>query len=442
MRKSVLFLHFYERIYFMQIITVSQGDTLTSLANQYNIPQFVISSDNALQTQSRLIEGQALILRTPSELYTASFDTTIDEIARQYNTTSEKLFRNNLFLNGNNQINSGESIVISFADEPTLSKIIGGYAYEFIEPALLDTYTPFMTYLMPFTYGFRPDGSLIDLDDSRLIAAANTYGARPLMHISTLTENGNFSSTLATNLFNDTRATDTLIQNILENVRAKGYYGVDVDFEFLPVTDAQNYVDFISRLTDVMNQNGYICIVALPPKTSDTQIGLLYEGIDYAGLGESANYVLVMTYEWGYRFGPPLAIAPIPSVRRVLDYTVSRIEQNKILLGISNYGYDWTLPFERGVSDAPSISNRQALDLAIKYNQDILFDETDFAPYFFYTDDLGLSHEVWFEDARSFSEKVNLIKEYNLAGGFVWDLMRENNQGFATLDALLNIPKQ
>lgn len=425
----------------MQIITVTSGDTLSSISNTYNIPSFVISSDNALDLQSRLVEGQALILRTPMQIYTAKSDTTVDSIANDFGTTSSAIFRNNLFLNGNQNVREGESVVISFTDTPTLSKIIGGYAYDFIDTMLLNTLAPFMTYLMPFTYGFRPDGSLIDLDDSRIIDAANTYGALPLMHISTLTEDGNFSSTLATNLFADELVTTTLIQNILENVRSKGYYGVDVDFEFLPMSDAPKYVDFIKRLTTTMNDNGYICIVALPPKTSDTQTGLLYEGIDYAGLGESANYVLVMTYEWGYRFGPPLAIAPVPSVQRVLDYTVSRIDSSKVLLGISNYGYDWTLPFERGVSDAPSISNREALDLAIKYNQDILFDPVSLAPYFFYTDEFGKEHEVWFEDARSFAEKVNLIESYNLAGGFVWDLMRENNQGFATLDALVDIIK-
>ena len=192
-------------------------------------------------------------------------------------------------------------------------------------------------------------------------------------------------------------------------------------------------------MTEEMNRNGFICVVAVPPKVSDEQMGLLYEGVDYAGLGEAADYVLTMTYEWGYRFGPPLAVAPVPNVRRVLDYAVSRIPPEKLILGISNYGYDWTLPFVKGESDAPSLSYEEALSLARRYNAEIIFDEEAKAPFFYYTDENGNEHVVWFEDARSFEAKVELIEEYNLSGGFIWDLMRENPQGYVTLNSLIDI---
>ena len=146
-----------------------------------------------------------------------------------------------------------------------------------------------------------------------------------------------------------------------------------------------------------------------------------------------------MTYEWGYRCGPPLAVAPVPNVRRVLDYAVSRIPPEKLILGISNYGYDWTLPFVKGESDAPSLSYEEALSLARRYNAEIIFDEEAKAPFFYYTDENGNEHVVWFEDARSFEAKVELIEEYNLSGGFIWDLMRENPQGYVTLNSLIDI---
>ena len=117
-----------------------------------------------------------------------------------------------------------------------------------------------------------------------------------------------------------------------------------------------------------------------------------------------------MTYEYGYKFGPAMAIAPINQVEKVLDYAITKIPQEKILLGISNYGYDWTLPYIKGESDAPSISTTEALSLAYEYGAEIMFDEISAAPYFFYTDSNDRIHEVWFEDARSFEEKMNLIK--------------------------------
>ncbi len=421
------------------IITVVQGDTLFSISERYGIPQEKISADNGLPSNGGLVVGQSLILLEAQSTLDVTQTESVQSVAQRTGISERTLYRNNIFLEGQPEIAAGSNIVLSYVNEPTLSKFIGGYAYDFIDQRLLDTTVHYMTYLMPFTYGFTPDGTLISPDDQRLIDTARRTGASPLMHLSTLTDQGNFSNELANALLSNPTARENLVQNSLQNVIDKGYDGIDIDFEFLFPQDRQPYVDFIARMRQVMNENGYICVVAVPPKTSDSQMGLLYEGVDYAGLGEAADYVLAMTYEWGYRFGPPLAIAPVPSVRRVLDYAITRIPPEKLILGISNYGYDWTLPFVRGESDAPSISYEEALALARRYNVEIEFDQQARAPFFYYTDDAGREHVVWFEDARSFEAKVELIEEYNLAGGFIWDLMRPNPQGYVTLNSLIDI---
>lgn len=145
------------------------------------------------------------------------------------------------------------------------------------------------------------------------------------------------------------------------------------------------------------------------------------------------------SYEWGYRYGPPMAIAPIDAVRRVVEYAVSRIPPEKLLLGISNYGYDWTLPYVSSESNAPSISTVEAIEIALANGAEIQFDPVAQSPYFYYTAADGREHVVWFEDARSYRAKVALMEEYDLVGGFIWDLMRRNPQGYVTLNALLDI---
>lgn len=424
----------------MTIIVVNSGDTVSSLARQYGVMPEKLIQDNGIPEDGALAVGQSLVILTPDEVYdVVGQQQTVSSISAMFSQSTKTTFRNNIFLSGNAIAPQNSQVVISYESKPSLRKFLGGYAYDFIDRSLLNTVISYMTYIMPFTYGFRGDGSLIAPNDEFIINTANEYNVRPLMHLSTLTDYGNFSSALASQVLNNATAYEALIENILANVKAKGYYGVDVDFEFLPANDRQAYVRFIEMLTETMNENGLICIVALPPKTSDTQVGLLYEGIDYAALGEAANYAFLMTYEWGYRFGPPLPVAPVPSVRRVLDYAVTRIPPEKLILGISNYGYDWTIPFVAGQSDAPSLSTEYALSLAVKYGAEIMFDEAAQAPYFYYTDELGNQHIVWFEDARSYKAKVELMEEYGLSGGFIWDLMRRNPQGYVTLNALIDI---
>ena len=150
-------------------------------------------------------------------------------------------------------------------------------------------------------------------------------------------------------------------------------------------------------------------------------------------------YQLRSSYEWGYTAGPPMAVAPLPNVRAVLDYAVTEIPAGKIFLGIPNYGYDWPLPFVRGTTRAQSISNQRAIELALEHEIAIQFDETAQAPFFHYTDNGGTVHEVWFEDARSMDAKLRLIAEYGFQGGGVWNLMRPFSQIWQVMAALYDI---
>src|SRR5699024_1214067 len=108
-----------------------------------------------------------------------------------------------------------------------------------------------------------------------------------------------------------------------------------------------------------LHANDLFLSTALAPKTSASQQGLLYEAHDYAAHGDIADYVVLMTYEWGYSHGPPLAVSPIDKVRNVVEFALSVMSPEKILLGQNLYGYDWTLPYQQGGEPAEAISPKQ-----------------------------------------------------------------------------------
>ena len=166
---------------------------------------------------------------------------------------------------------------------------------------------------------------------------------------------------------------------------------------------------------------GYILVSALAPKISAEQEGTLYEAHDYAVHGELMDHVVIMTYEWGYTYSPPMAVAPINEVRRVLDYAVTEIPREKIFMGIPNYGYNWTLPYVEGTA-AQTISNVGAVNLAYNVGAYINFDPVAQAPFFNYYDENGRLHEVWFEDARSILAKLSLANEFRLGGLSYWTI--------------------
>ena len=369
----------------MSLYTVKSGDSLYSIAGAFGSAPALIAEWNGLLPPYPLAVGQSLLILSPVQTHTVMRGDTVFSVCSRYGITQNDLFRKNPSLCGGYvPLSVGQTLVIEFAEKPDDEMFSYAYAYTFIEERILRQTLPYLSALAPFTYGFTSDGTLLSLPDSKLLSACSNYGTMPLMHISTLTESGGFSNELASELFASEEAQNNLISEIIAEMTEKGYGGLDIDFEFVFAYDAESYADFIAKARAALAPYGYTVYAALAPKTSASQPGLLYEGHLYDKIGAAADKVFLMTYEWGYTYGPPMAVAPINAVRRVLDYAVTEIPPEKIIMGIPNYGYDWTLPYKSGETRAKLISNEEAVRIAIQNNAEIRFDETAQSPYFNY----------------------------------------------------------
>lgn len=359
------------------IYVVRPGDTLCAIASRTGVPVWKIVYDNQLVNQNEITPGQALLILQPEE---------------------QGEMRGDMY--------------------------VTGYAYPFVEPYILAQAFPALNELLVFSYGFTFEGELIPppQDDVWMIEAAWEAGIEPLLVLTPFT-GGAFNNQLVKVLVENEEIQWRVISSLLETVRAKGYFGVDVDFEYVLPQNRIAYAEFVGRLREVMNEAGYKVSVALVPKTAPDQPGLLYEGVDYALLGANADTVLLMTYEWGYTYSEPMAVAPLNKVRQVVEYALTEIPKEKILMGIPNYGYDWPLPYEKGITKARVIGNVEAVRIAADNGAPIEYDEVAQSPHFTYTRD-KTAHEVWFEDVRSIEAKLNLAREYELLGVGYWNLMR------------------
>lgn len=365
----------------MDIYVVKEGDTVDSIAFYFGISINSLIYANQLEYPYRLAIGQSMLIVDDLEL-------------------SGLLYRKNI-LRAN------------------------GFAYPFISPWVLNETLPYLEEMSVFSYGFSEEGELIPpaLPVEWMINDALYKGVRPVLTLTPFGKDGQFNNYLIHRMLINERARGNLIANIVDTITEMGYEGVNIDFEFILSEDRDNFTQFVGDVTTAVNELGYEVTVDLAPKTSSTQSGLLYEGKDYMGLGNASNRAFVMTYEWGYTYGPAMAVAPINKVRQVLEYAITQIPSEKISMGIPNYGYDFTQPYVSGESKAKTIGNIEAVNIAINNNSIIMFDEISKTPFFSYVED-NVTHEVWFEDARSIWEKYKLIKEYNLYGIGCWQIMQ------------------
>ncbi len=360
------------------------------------------------------------------EIYVVKPGDSVDSIAQQLDANAEQIIFDNQ-LEYPYPLAVGQALLINrYVRNATRAITVSGYAYPFIDREVLEQTLLYLSELPIFSYGFTMEGELLPPsygDDSWMITEALRFGTMPILTLTPFGTDGNFNNQLIHSVVNNAAYTDRLIQNLLETMSAKGYEGVDIDFEYILAEDRDAFSAFVGQVAETMRASGYHTSVALAPKTSADQAGLLYEGKDYRALGEAADHVLLMTYEWGYTYGPPMAVAPVNQVRRVVEYALTEIPNYKVDLGIPNYGYDWPLPFERGITKATTLSNVGAVRLAVEQGAEIKFDNLAESPYFTYVSE-GTAHEVWFEDVRSLQAKFRLIQEYNLHGCGYWQIMK------------------
>lgn len=423
----------------LAIHVVQPGDSIYTIANRYDVPMQRIIDDNQLENPNRLVVGQALVIPTEGTQHRVVPGQSLYSIARDYRVTVSSLLRANPDITDPSKIMPGQIITIPVPPRKLGTIDVNGYAFPNISNDTLNLTLPHLTYVSLFSYQVRPDGSLAPIQDSTIIRTARGKSVAPLMVITNIKEGASFDSELAHTILTSEQIQNNLLNNVVQTL-SKGYYGLDIDFEYLYPRDRENYNNFVRKAVDRLHPLGYTVTTALAPKTSATQQGLLYEAHDYAFHGATVDHVIIMTYEWGYTFSPPRAVAPVNLVEQVIQYAVTVIPSKKILMGIPNYGYDWTLPYVRGTA-ARSLSHTAAVDLAARVNARIEFDTTAQSPFFQYYDSNRRQHEVWFEDARSIEAKLKLVDKYNLAGVSYWTINSFFPQNWLVLESMYNVRK-
>lgn len=400
---------------------------------------------NQITEPSRLVIGQALVIPIVGNYYYVQPGDSLWSISQRFGMNYLTLAQVN-GLNVNQPLMIGMRLYIP-PQPKTKAEIL-----VYLEPrgntvsdTLLDQAKeagPYLTYLALFSYQVRRDGSLQAPPIQGVKEVASESGTALAMVITNL-ENSQFSQELANDIFQSTAVQDLLIDNIIKEAnRIGGVKDIHFDIENLGSNLRVPYNNFLRKAVEKFHAAGFTVSTALAPKTRANQKGPWYESHDYKAHGEIVDFVLLMTYEWGYSGGPPMAVSPITEVEKVVRYALTEIPADKILLGQNLYGYDWTLPYVQGGPYAVAVSPQRAIELAKKYNAAIQYDTRAQAPFFEYYDEQGRAHNVWFEDARSIQAKFNLVKQYQLRGVGYWKLGLPFPQNWLLIGSNFNVVKK
>lgn len=355
------------------IVYVSRrGDTLPSVARRFHLSPEELARCNALADPNRLVPGLALAIPGPVET-------------------------------------QRREVVVAACADAALFPLSAGEAPRYA------------TFLCSLSCRMTGEGLLIPPADGELVRAAGAGGAAPLLCVANLAANGAFSADLAHRVLTDGCAQDSFFAQLLSVLETREYRGAYLYLMYLYPFDRERLSAFLRRAAALLHERGFFLLSAAPPQES----GAAGEAHDYAVHAESADWVVLTTYDWGNAAGEPQPVSPLEEIRRVLDRAVEQIPREKILLGVSNHACSWTLPWRAGQS-ASLMSNAAAVNLAVAAGAAVHFDGNAAAPHFRYSDGAGISHELWFEDLRSFLSRFALVKEYGLGGLSLWTVNAPN----------------
>jgi spore germination protein len=303
-------------------------------------------------------------------------------------------------------------------------------------------------------------GRLTSDDDQTLKQFAQSRGIRVIPSLLT------YSGWLNNRLLTDAETTTRVIDQIVDYVVGEGYDGFDLDLEGVRAADRAAYTDFVKRLAEALHARGKILALAVPPKSTDTTTGF-GGAFDYAALGQHADLVTVMGYEWHGAWSGPGPIAPYDSVEKVVAFAASQMPPEKVVLALAFYGWDWntTSGGSRyiGYPEAAALAERytspmtfepEARSATFRYrapageppptpirppalNHEILARRpipctiTDPAPVPTPTPrpvpqpDAVQDHEVWLEEHESAVARLTLANRHGVGGVALWRLGHE-----------------
>ncbi|MFE8699403.1 LysM peptidoglycan-binding domain-containing protein [Cytobacillus sp. FJAT-54145] len=423
----------------MAIHVVKRGDTLWAISKLYNTSIQTIVQVNGLESINQLVPGVALYIPdevVTNRLYSVKPGDTLWRISVQFNTNISAIIAANPGLDPN-RLFIGQSINIpspTRLEVATLGFVLPYYPQTVL--ANIEQLAGNLTYLAIVSYTMTDQGyAYVLLEDREIVARSKELNISPLLMIRNY-RNGDFSAELIGKVLENPTYRRNLILSLVNLARQRGYDGVSIDFEFIPPARRN---DFNTFLADLKRELGNLILhVNVHAKTQDIPTNRIIGAYDYRTIGAIADIVAVMTIDYGYPTGPPDPVAPYWWIEEVIRYSLTEINPRKLQISLPLYGYEKIVPpTSTGIYTTKSFSVLAAQNLAISTGVSIQFDTRAASPWYRYWSN-STEHVIWFEDIRSYSEKLKLIDYYQLLGVTFWQLSLPSPQLWTYMSKNIN----
>ena len=264
------------------------------------------------------------------------------------------------------------------------------------------------------------DGTLDSLALSDYVETAHNNNMEVWPLIDNFSENIDFAKVM-----NSTSSRNKIQNQLIAAAIEYSFDGINVDFENISEDAADGYVQFVRELSVMCRKNGIVLSVDVPVPMDFTA------HYNRKALGEVCDYVIIMGYDEHYAGSEAAgSVASLSFEEEGIKNTLTDVAASKIISGIPFYTRLWcTTTNEDGTTSVTSEAMGMSPAQQTRENNqaESTWDETTGQNYAEFTGSDGALYQIWLEDSKSLTKKLELIKNYNLAGVAEWKLGLEDD---------------
>ncbi len=265
--------------------------------------------------------------------------------------------------------------------------------------------------LSPRWFFLNQDGSISDHSDATLSAWAIKNGKQVW---------GMFGNRLNQEnthyLLSSGKRTTAAIIKIRDIAVKSGVHGINLDFENVASADRKTFTSFVAELARQLHESGMTLSVDVSPDLGTDWT----EAFDYAALGKSADYIVLMGYDEHWAGGAAGSVSSLPWVQRGVDTLLKQVPSAKVILALPLYVRDWEVDGNGNTIKSEDLSLGEQsqrigrLGAKTEWNSQLA---QYTAKYY-----ASAAHRIWLEESRSLTQKYAMAMEHNLAGFAYWHI--------------------
>lgn len=289
--------------------------------------------------------------------------------------------------------------------------------------------------LIPQAYTIDASGEVSKSAEPALLAFAVAHK----MKIMPLVTNKLFDKNIVHQFLTDDTAQGKAIKRLVELCQENHFYGLQLDFEMVPITDRDAFTKFYVNATNALHQAGFKVSYAVAPIVTDQPISLFYKKIyqnwegayDLKALGQAGDFISIMAYNQHGGSTTPGTTSSFPWVEQAVKYALQYVPANKISVGVADYSSHWYTGQTKkdGVDKvavrARAINYETTVNLIKEQHAAVVWNKQLSIPYAIFERN-WLTEYVFIENKKSFKKKLSLVKRFHLNGISVFDLGTED----------------